>query len=550
MPDLWMDVDIALSEVPVNILPLLDDTDFKTRETAVAYNAAGMDLVWNFVTTGGTFTQTAVTPTTGGNYDWAHQGDGMYTIEIPASGGASINNDTEGFGWFTGVVTGVLPWRGPVIGFRAAALNNDFVDGSVSIVSRLGTPAGASIADDIAAIEAQTDDIGAAGVGLTAVPWNPAWDTEVQSEVDDALVDRNLDKLVIASGTADSGTTTTMVDAARTEGDADYWKGRMILFTSGNISGQCAIITDFNAGTDTFIFAPPLTQAVATQNYVILPGISVWDDTLAEHLISGSTGAALNAAGAAGDPWNTSLPGAYGAGTAGYIVGNNLDASVADVEADTQNIQSRLPAALVSGRMDANIQAAANGVITAAVMATDAIDADTLAADAIAEIKAAVAEALVDINLDHLLAVAAVVGDVVDSSIIARLASKSATPAFSSFVNTTDSLEAIADNAAPSAATVAAAVRDVSLSGAPAGSLGAAISNMATTIWSKVMDPNAPSIAQTAQHYMNIIVAAVAGVRANVGDWSAKSLGGDKTRLSGTLDATGQRSDVDTLDGT
>ena len=132
MPDIWMDVDTALSEVPVNIFPLIDDTDFKTRETAVAYNAAGMDLVWNFVTPAGAFTQTAVTPTSGGNYDWTHQGDGMYTIEIPASGGASINNDTEGFGWFTGVCTGVLPWRGPIIGFRRAALNDLLIEGSTA----------------------------------------------------------------------------------------------------------------------------------------------------------------------------------------------------------------------------------------------------------------------------------------------------------------------------------------------------------------------------------------------------------------------------------
>jgi hypothetical protein len=53
----------------------------------------------------------------------------MYSIEVPASGGASINNDTEGFGWFSGVATGVLPWRGPIIGFRAAALNDALIDG-------------------------------------------------------------------------------------------------------------------------------------------------------------------------------------------------------------------------------------------------------------------------------------------------------------------------------------------------------------------------------------------------------------------------------------
>jgi hypothetical protein len=128
MCDLWMDVDAALAEVPVNIMPLLDDTDFKSREVAIVYNQAGMDLVWNFVTTAGAYTQTAVTPTTSGTYDWAHQGDGMYSIEIPASGGASINNDTEGYGWFTGFATGVLPWRGPIIGFRASGINDKMIN--------------------------------------------------------------------------------------------------------------------------------------------------------------------------------------------------------------------------------------------------------------------------------------------------------------------------------------------------------------------------------------------------------------------------------------
>jgi hypothetical protein len=43
-----------------------------------------------------------------------------------------------------------------------------------------------------AAIKGYVDDIGTAGAGLTAVPWNASWDAEVQSEVDDALVVRNL----------------------------------------------------------------------------------------------------------------------------------------------------------------------------------------------------------------------------------------------------------------------------------------------------------------------------------------------------------------------
>lgn len=55
---------------------------------------------------------------------------------------------------------------------------------------------------------------------------------------------------------------------------------------------------------------------------------AVWDEAIAGHLGAGSTGAALNAAGSAGDPWVTPIPGAYGAGTAGYILGTNIDATI------------------------------------------------------------------------------------------------------------------------------------------------------------------------------------------------------------------------------
>lgn len=128
MPDMYLDVDTAVT-VPVNVLQLLDDTTFKDIEESIAYDESGMDLNWNFVTSAGVVSQTNVTPTTGGVYDWTHVGNGIYKIEIPASGGGSINNDTEGYGWFTGVCDGVLPWCGPRIGFRAAALNDALCDG-------------------------------------------------------------------------------------------------------------------------------------------------------------------------------------------------------------------------------------------------------------------------------------------------------------------------------------------------------------------------------------------------------------------------------------
>ena len=55
---------------------------------------------------------------------------------------------------------------------------------------------------------------------------------------------------------------------------------------------------------------------------------AVWDEILSGHAVAGSTGEALSAAGASGDPWITALPGSYSAGQAGYIIGTNLDATV------------------------------------------------------------------------------------------------------------------------------------------------------------------------------------------------------------------------------
>jgi hypothetical protein len=316
--------------------------------------------------------------------------------------------------------------------------------------ARLGAPAGASVSADIAAIEAQTDDIGAAGAGLTAVPWNAAWDAEVQSEVDDALVARNLDKLVILSGTADSGSTTTLVDAALTQADADWWKGRLILFTSGTLLGQCAIVTDFNAGTDTLTFAPAVTAAVSTHTYVILPGVSVWDDTLAEHLAAGTTGNALNAAGAAGDPWSTALPGAYGAGTAGKIIGDNINATVSSraTQTSVDTIDDFLDTEVAA------ILAAVDTEVGAIKAVTDAIGATGSGLSAIpwnaawdAEVQSEVDDALVAQRLDELLNADSDIDGAAPptvGSVFHELLTKTA--GSFTYDQTTDSLEAVRDN--------------------------------------------------------------------------------------------------------
>ena len=97
-------VDTALV---VTVGPLIDDTDFKTVEIAIAYDAAGMSVDL-FEETSGAVTKTDLTLTTGGANDWTHKGNGYYEIEITAA-----QSNTEGTLWAAGVCTGVLPFESP-----------------------------------------------------------------------------------------------------------------------------------------------------------------------------------------------------------------------------------------------------------------------------------------------------------------------------------------------------------------------------------------------------------------------------------------------------
>lgn len=56
-------------------------------------------------------------------------------------------------------------------------------------------------------------------------------------------------------------------------------------------------------------------------------------------------------------------------GASGFVA---IKSQTAAIEVDTQDIQSRVPAALIGGRMDANMQAGATAVISASLLATDA----------------------------------------------------------------------------------------------------------------------------------------------------------------------------------
>lgn len=158
----------------------------------------------------------------------------------------------------------------------------------------------------------------------------------------------------VRSGTAQGGGVSTITLDAGASATNDFYNNHLVYITGGTGAGQARF-----AGNDAgsyvgstkvlTVTAPWVINPDNTSTFAMLPGAAigsaapsaatvaaaVWNATMASHLASGSTGEALNAAGAAGDPWVTTLPGSYSVNQAGYILGVNLNAQVASRAAQT-----------------------------------------------------------------------------------------------------------------------------------------------------------------------------------------------------------------------
>lgn len=95
----------------------------------------------------------------------------------------------------------------------------------------------------------------------------------------------------------------------------------------GNVTGSVGSVATGGISASSFA-ANAIDASALAASAVGEIADGVWDEAISGHLGAGSTGAALNAAGSAGDPWTTPLPGAYGSGTAGFIIGTNIDALI------------------------------------------------------------------------------------------------------------------------------------------------------------------------------------------------------------------------------
>jgi len=155
-------VDAAIKVI---LGPLIDDTDFKTREEAVAFNAAGMEIHVILEKADGTVTTTAVVPTEAGDppsdYDWAHTEQGYYELELPAGGGAGFNNSEEGILHVAGYCTGVLPFRSPAYDVVPQQVYNSLVKDTEKLQISLN----AAALESLMIADAATHEAAAAAAG-------------------------------------------------------------------------------------------------------------------------------------------------------------------------------------------------------------------------------------------------------------------------------------------------------------------------------------------------------------------------------------------------
>ena len=186
-----------------------------------------------------------------------------------------------------------------------------------------------------------TAEIGAAGAGLTAVPWNSSWDAEVQSECNDALVAIGLDHLVSASvagsDITDNSIVAKLVSSSATA-DWDDFVNTTDSLQAIRDRGDSAWTTGSGGGGGSGPTAAEIADAV-------------WDEATSGHTSAGTYGKAVGdgvTAWVTATGFNTTTPPTAGAisdavwdeAASGHASAGTFGKYVADILTDTGEIGS------------------------------------------------------------------------------------------------------------------------------------------------------------------------------------------------------------------
>lgn len=334
----------------------------------------------------------------------------------PSSGGGL---DAAGVRAAVGLASANLDTQLAAIDTKTTNLPSDPADQSLiiaattSIANLIGTPAGVSLAADVAAVQSDTNDL--------------------QSRLPAALISGRIDATVgamqadVLTSTALAASAVTEIQTGLSTLDAAGVRSAVGL-AAANLDTQLAAIDDaidtevgaikattdkldptLENSSDGWIFTAAALQQVPAVTVPTAADVAdaVWDEPIASHAaVSGSTAEALNAAGASGDPWVTALPGSYTAGQAGYLLGTNLDATVssrasaADLATVAGYVDTEVAAIkAVTDKLDATLELSSDGQIFTAAALQNAPSSSGLDA---AGVRAAIG--LASANLDTQLA--------------------------------------------------------------------------------------------------------------------------------------------------
>lgn len=319
------------------------------------------------------------------------------------------------------------------------------------------------------------------------------------------------------------------------------------------ITDQCAFTTD---GANKYIKADAVFVAgAAPEDSEDIAG-AVWDELLSGHAEVGSAGAALAAAGSAGDPWSTPLPGEYGDGTAGKIIGANINAPIGTVDTVVDAIKAITDQITFTGT-------APNALANVQVKGQDNIDFGALQKDSL---NAATPASVQNIPVDGSLDVNVASSDDIDFTATQKTSLNAATPASVQNIPVDGTLETTVGGYAAGQDPVTlmdAGVPDVNVKtmddavisagkfAANAIEAAAAASDFGAEIAAAILDlANAIETGLTLRNAMRLAAASAAGALtgAGTGTETLKSaVSGSKNRIVGTIDEDGNRTVVTDL---
>lgn len=245
-------------------------------------------------------------------------------VNVTKIAGSAVSTSTAQLG------VNVVNWGGAT----APAMTGD-------AYARLGSPAGASVSADIAAIKSDSGAIktktdylpaataGSAG-GLFIAGSNAA--TSITTALTANITGNLSGSVGSVTGSVGSVTGNVGGSVASVTGAVGSVTSGVTVTTNNDKTGYAlsaagidAIWDELQSGhTTSGSFGLYLDAKVSEAGSGGLTAASiadaVWDEAISGHLTAGTTGSKLNSAAAAGDPWSTEIPGSYTGSQAGYYL--------------------------------------------------------------------------------------------------------------------------------------------------------------------------------------------------------------------------------------